>query len=291
MESQKMRRTLLLNIPRNVSRREYAIYTAQCGLVFIGFIWAAGMLVGSLRGDARRTVVALAEVPLWTVGDAAKSQAPVPLIKLEAELVGSNTVALPDEPEVEVVLGTLELTAKTIQRGRETREAVLHRWEHSPDSLWLLDGEERIALDIERDRIPRTKARGGARPERLTDGAGARLSKTVGYRFLEQDWSLPEQWGPVSSAIASVDRSFVSTGSRFVVTGRLEQAAVGAVLIATESSGGSIYAGSLEEIEKASERVGSVLRFGWLPLLAGSVLLLRRVLRIRRDFVRRSNEG
>jgi len=291
MNSQKMRRTILLDLPRNVTSREYAVYSLQWALIFVALAGAAGSLLASLRGDAHRAVDALEQVPAMTVADAGRSADAVPLVRIEAQLGASTTEVLPDDPEVTVVLGSIELIAKTTEAADGSSEAVLHRWEHVPDTLWLVDGDARLELEVDLEQIPRTGARAPRGPERMTDGAGARLSRTVGYRYLDQEWPLPEEWGKVRSASARVERRYVPSGSPFVVVGRLAPGEGGAVLIVDGASGGSVNAGTLEEIRVASEKLGQRLRFAWLPLLMIALWLLRRVLQRRREFVRRSNES
>lgn len=290
MKPQKMRRTVILDIPRNVGRGEYAIYTLQWGLVLVGIAGAAGMLLSSLRGDANRTVEALQAAPLWTVADAAASAEPAPMIRLEATLTADTIVSMPDEPEREVLAGAVEISARTSGGGNGSKEAQLHRWEHIPGTLWMTQGDARVRLDVELDSVPRTEPPSFGRPERLTDGGSARLSKTVGFRYLEQDWPLPEAWGEVRSASSRVERWYIPAGGQFVVTGRLVPGEEGAALVVDSANGGGLYAGTFDEIAASSARLGSRLRYGWLPLLLGAGWLLRRVLRIRGDFVRRSNE-
>lgn len=286
-----MRRTLVLDLPRNVSSREYALYTLQWGLVMVGLVGAVGVAMAAMDGTAHRVVDSLEQVPGWTIADAASQSEPMALIRVEGELVGSGDREMPDEPGALVVLGSIEVVAKTLEGSNGPREAVLHRWEHAPDTLWLADGEARVRLEIEPDRIPRMATPRFGRPDRVSSGAAPRLSRTIGFRYMGQEWSLPEAWGEVRSASARVERGVVPVGSRFVATGRLEPRADGMALVALESTGGQLHAGTLDELRTSSEKKASVLRFAWLPLLLGAAWLLRRVLRIRRDFVRRSNEG
>ncbi len=286
-----MRRTFLLDIPRNVSQREHAIYTLQWGLVLVGFVAAAGTLLASLRGDAYRTVGTLEDTPALTVAEAAVRSEETSLVRLEGTL-GANTSALmPDDASVEVVFGSVELIVKSTEAGEGTKEAVLHRWEQVPESLWLIDDEAKIRLEVAPELIPKIQTSRVGRPERLTDGGSPRLSRTVGYRYFDQDWPLPEEWGAVRSASARVERSYVEAGATFVVTGRLVPGEGSVALVVDEASGGEVHAGTLQEIRESSETLGARLRFAWIPLLLGAVWLLLRVLRIRRDFVRRSNES
>lgn len=289
MKPQAMRRTLLLDIPRNVTSREYALYSLQWALVIFGFVGAAGTLLASLRGAADRPVAALESVPPLSVVDAVGQSGGMALVRIEAVLKASSTAVMPDEPSIEVVLGSLELIAKTSKPGADSKEAVLYSWEHAPESLSLIDGAATLRLELEHGLIPRTKTSKFGRPKRLTDGGAARVSKTVGYRYIDQDWPLPEAWGPVRSASARVERSFVEADSSFVVTGELVPGEGGATLIVDEARGGGVHAGTMEEIRASAKKLGSRLRFAWLPLSLGALWLLRRVLRIRRDFVRRSN--
>lgn len=289
MGHQKMRRTLLLDIPRNVSEREYLVYSFQWALLFMASVGALGMLVSALWGNARRAVEALEAIPSMGVAEAAQVQEPEPSVRLEGVLIGSETAAMPDEPGLEVVLGEIRLVVKTTEGGDEPREAELYRWEQIPETLMLVDGEARVRLEVEGPLVPRTETPRFGRPKRISDGASARISRTIGYRYLDQDFLLPEAWGPVRSASARVERSFVPVGSHFVVTGRLEPAGDGAVLDARPSSGGTIRAGTFEAIRASGERLATLTRFGWLPLLVGAIFLLRRLLRIRGEFVLRSN--
>lgn len=296
MKPQKMRRTLLLDIPRNVSRREYAIYSLQWGLVLFGFAGSAGVLLAAIRGDASRTITALEAIPALTIADAAVRSEGMSLVRLEGTLGANASVVMPDDPAVEVVLGSVDLIVKSTEGGGRSREAVLHRWEQVPDVLWLADGEARILLEVEPDRIPRGLASRVSRPERLTDGASLRLRRTVGYRYFDRDWPLPEEWGPVRSASVRVERSYVEAGAPFVAVGRLVPQKMGldqegAVLLVDQSSGGEVHAGTLQQIRDSSKQLGARMRFAWLPLLLGAIWLLVHVLRIRREFIQRSNEA
>ena len=294
MKPQAMRRTILRDIPRNVTPREYAFYSLQWALVIVGFVGAAGTLLASLRGDAGKAVARLESLPALGVAEAAASSQgaqseALPLVRIEGMLGASRTAAMPDEPSLEVILGSLELIAKSTGSARDPKEAVLHRWDHAPDALTLVDGAATLQLDLELAFVPRTRGPGATRPGRLTDGAAVRLAKTVGYRYLDQDWALPEAWGAVRSASGRVERTYVEVNSPFVVVGELALGPDGPMLTVDPASGGEVHGGTMDEIRESAKKLGSRLRFAWIPLSLGALWLLRRVLRIRRDFVRRSN--
>ena len=287
----KMRYRWFANAPRNVSEREYGWYSLQLLAALLCGLGALIMLVGSLLGLMNRQSDELASLPRMSVAEAANygGDAADPF-KLEGRLTSDTSTAMPDDEQSLVIAGELRVTAGTRDRRARGAEQTLFEWQHTSETIYLADDEQRIPLDVTQEDLPWTETPHFARPKLIYEGEYARTSRPVAVEYAGMQWPLPPEWGEVDSAFADLERRLVPQNQPVVVVARIISTPEGRRLGAPAARAMRILPGSEEEIRRTARRTRGLFAFLWIPLLLTSVLFARRALALRREFVIRSNQ-
>ena len=297
MGRKRMRYQWYQDVPRNVTRQEYQ------GLQFRNFcagglgLSAAMMVVSSVFGLTLQTSRDLAEIENMSIADAISYAGDrIDLIQLEGYLVADNPPTMPDNDAQKVIRGRVKLSARTgADAGADGAESVqkemLFEWEEAADPVFLSDGDRRIPLAFDLAVLPMEADEGDLSPRTIYQGASARISRPVAVEYGDQHYPLPlDTWGDIDSVFTDLDRQVLPQGQSVVVVAGLEATAQGVQLIDPLGDRLQVLMGTEAEIRQQGEQLRVLFLILAIPLGFASFLVGRSALRLRQEFVERSNQ-
>lgn len=288
----KMRRSFWTNRPRHVSKREYNRYSFMVfGTVVTGGLGAM-FLISSVLGITTWQADKLAKLPEMSISEALKYKGePTPPFKISGFLLASDPIAMPDEPELKVLKGELQVSAE-FSGSEVVADEVLYEWRDQVDSVMLSENNtlqtstHTISVNSDLAQLP-VERDFNARAQLQYDGP-SRTARPIAIEYQDQTFPLADLL-TTGSVRPRVLRKYIPNGAKVTLIASVGSGAV-STLVAPRGQKLQILRGSEAEIRKtgASQR----LMFGLTSfvLLGGSYLLGNMAVRMRHSFVVRSNQ-
>ena len=290
--SMKMRRSFWTDRPRHVTRQEYNRYSAMMiGTVASGGLGAI-LLISSVLGMTTWQGNELAELPEMSISEALnhKGEGTSPL-KISGYLLASDPIPMPDEPELKVIKGELQISAK-FRDSAETTNEVLYEWQEQVDGVMLSQdiklqaSTQAISVDVDLAQLPlRTDRR--ARAKLQYDGS-SRTARPIAIEYQDQTFPLADL--PTTRTVTpKVLRQYFPSGEKVTLIASIESGQT-STLVAPPGQELKILRGSETDIRKTGATAR--LMFGLISfvLLGGSYGLGTKTARLRQSFVVRSNQ-
>lgn len=296
MKPQRMKYQWFQDVPRNVTRREYGGYQLRVfGAVILGML-SVTSAIASVFGLTLQTSQELAEVESLSVVDAIAFEGDrIDLVKLEGFLVTDSAPVMPDEETRNVIRGRLKLVARGgSDSGTEDSsgplQETLWEWNASAAPVFLSDKNHQIPLAFELGILPMKDESLGRSPNIIRDGTSARTSRPVAIEYNNQRFPLkPEIWGGQDSVFTDLEREVLPYGASVVIVAGLESTPEGHQLVDPLGDRLQVWMGTETEIRKQGEKARMMAGLWSIPLGVGSFFLGRAAMRLRQEFVERSN--
>lgn len=288
----KMRRSFWTDRPRHVSKQEYNRYSFMVfGTVVTGGLGAM-FLIGSVLGITTWQADKLTKLPEKSISEVLNYRGdPTPPFKISGFLWASDPIVMPDDPELKVLKGELQVSAE-FSGSEVVADEVLYEWQDQVDSVVLsadntlqastqtiLVNSDLAQLPVERDF--------NARAQLQYDGP-SRTARPIAIEYQDQTFPLADL--PATRSVKPrVLRQYIPNGAKVTLIASVGSGPV-SQLVAPHGQKLQILRGSEAEIRKtgASQR----LMFGLISfvLLGSSYFLGNMTARIRHSFVVRSNQ-
>ncbi|MDJ0707547.1 MAG: hypothetical protein QNJ46_30090 [Leptolyngbyaceae cyanobacterium MO_188.B28] len=297
MGQKRMRYQWFQDVPRNVTRREYGqLQFRNFCAVGLG-LGAAMMLISSVFGLTLQTSRTLAEIDDMSIKAAIAHEGDrIDLVQLEGYLVADNPPTMPDNDAQKVIRGQVKLSARTGENsGADGAESIqketLFEWEESADTVFLSDGDRRILLAFDLAVLPMESDLGDLSPRTIRQGESARTRRPVAVEYGDEHYPLPlDRWGDIDSVFTDFERQVLPHGQSVVVTAGLETTAQGVQLIDPLGDRLQVLIGAEADIRQQGERLRVMFLILAFPFGFASFLVGRSALRLRQEFVERSNQ-
>ena len=297
MGQKRMRYQWFQDVPRNVTRREYEqLQLRSFGAVGLGLA-AAMMFVSSVFGLTLQTSRNLAEIGDMSIEAAIAHKGDrIELVQLEGYLVADNPPTMPDNDAQKVIRGRVKLSARTdADSGADGTESVkketLFEWEDAADTVFLSDGERRIPLAFDLAVLPMKDDLGDLSPRTIRQGESARTRRPVAVEYGDEHYPLPlDRWGDIDSVFTDFERQVLPHGQSVVIAAGLEATAQGVQLTDPLGERLQVLIGTEADIRRQGERLRVLFLLLSIPLGFACFLVGRSALRLRQEFVERSNQ-
>ena len=305
MSKQRMRYRWWSALPRNVSQQEFdRLGLLNGGAVATGFLSVICLLFGVL-GTPLRTSQELADMEAMSVAEAASyGGEPVDLVKLEGFLLADDASVMPDDDSLEVIQGEIQIVARATGRSEsettsETTEdsdavrEVLYEWSAEAESVYLSDGDERIALGFNLAKLPTPAAPVplDQEPEVEKTGDGPRTQRPAAVVYADQVFPLEgDRWGTGYVAV-DLERRALPQGQAALVVAGLEPGPEGNQLVDPLGNSLQVFLATEAELQENNRQSRRMLLVLWIPFAIASVLLIRSARRYYRELVEISNQA
>lgn len=288
----KMRRSFWTDRPRHVTRLEYNRYSAMMvGTVASGGLGAM-LLINSVLGMTTWQGNELAELPEISISEALNHQGDrTSPLKISGYLLASNPLSMPDEPELKVIKGELQISAK-FRDTEETTHEVLYEWQEQVDGVMLSQDNrlqsstQTISVDVDWAQLPlRTDRR--ARAKLQYDGS-SRTARPIAIEYQDQTFPLADL--PATRTVTPrVLRQYFPSGDKVTLIASIESGPT-IRLVAPAGQELKILRGSETDIRKTGATARLMFGLTSFVLLGGSYWLGTKTVRLRHSFVVRSNQ-
>ncbi|KAI9130598.1 hypothetical protein ON05_022720 [Acaryochloris sp. CCMEE 5410] len=288
----KMRRSFWTDRPRQVSKQAYNRYSFMVfGTVVTGGLGAM-LLISSVLGMTTWQGNELAELPEMSISDALnhKGEGASPF-KISGYLLASNPISMPDEPELKVIKGELQISAKFRDSGETTHE-MLYEWQEQVDGVMLSQvnrlqaSNQAISVDVDLAQLSlRTDRR--ARAKLQYDGS-SRTSRPIAIEYQDQTFPLADL--PTTRTVTpKVLRQYFPSGEKVTLIASIESGQT-SKLVAPSGQELKILRGSESDIRKTGATARLMFGLTSFVLLGVSYGLGTKTARLRQSFVVRSNQ-
>lgn len=296
MGQKRMRYRWLRDIPRNVTRRECErLQLLNFLSIGLGSV-AALMAIGGISGLTLQTSRELAEIDAMSVEEAlAYGRDRIELIQLEGYLVTDKPLVMPDDEAQKVIRGRVKLVARadTDSGTSESpvRQETLFEWDETAESVFLSDGDRQIPLIFDLAVLPMEDDSFGFSPRTIQEGESSRTSYPVAIEYGDNVYPLPlERWGEVDTVFKDFERETLPYGQSVVVVASLETTADGNRLIDPLGERLQVLMGTEETIRQEGQQARVMFLLLPIPLGVASFMLGKSALKLRQEFVERSNQ-
>ncbi|WP_236618882.1 hypothetical protein [Acaryochloris sp. CCMEE 5410] len=287
-----MRRSFWTDRPRQVSKQAYNRYSFMVfGTVVTGGLGAM-LLISSVLGMTTWQGNELAELPEMSISDALnhKGEGASPF-KISGYLLASNPISMPDEPELKVIKGELQISAKFRDSGETTHE-MLYEWQEQVDGVMLSQvnrlqaSNQAISVDVDLAQLSlRTDRR--ARAKLQYDGS-SRTSRPIAIEYQDQTFPLADL--PTTRTVTpKVLRQYFPSGEKVTLIASIESGQT-SKLVAPSGQELKILRGSESDIRKTGATARLMFGLTSFVLLGVSYGLGTKTARLRQSFVVRSNQ-
>ncbi|ABW25677.1 hypothetical protein AM1_0628 [Acaryochloris marina MBIC11017] len=288
----KMRRSFWTDRPRHVSKQEYNRYSFMVfGTVVTGGLGAM-LLISSVLGMTTWQGNELAELPEMSISEALnhKGKGASPF-KISGYLLASDPISMPDEPELKVLKGELQISAKFRDSGETTHE-MLFEWQEQVDGVMLSQANrlqtstQAISVDVDLAQLPlRTDRRARAR---LQYDGSSRTSRPIAIEYQDQTFPLADL--PTTRTVTpKVLRQYFPSGEKVTLIASIESGQT-SKLVAPLGQELKILRGSESDIRKTGATARLMFGLTSFVLLGVSYGLGTKAARLRHSFVVRSNQ-
>ncbi|WP_238549151.1 hypothetical protein [Acaryochloris marina] len=287
-----MRRSFWTDRPRHVSKQEYNRYSFMVfGTVVTGGLGAM-LLISSVLGMTTWQGNELAELPEMSISEALnhKGKGASPF-KISGYLLASDPISMPDEPELKVLKGELQISAKFRDSGETTHE-MLFEWQEQVDGVMLSQANrlqtstQAISVDVDLAQLPlRTDRRARAR---LQYDGSSRTSRPIAIEYQDQTFPLADL--PTTRTVTpKVLRQYFPSGEKVTLIASIESGQT-SKLVAPLGQELKILRGSESDIRKTGATARLMFGLTSFVLLGVSYGLGTKAARLRHSFVVRSNQ-
>lgn len=286
-----MRYRFIMDMPRNVSRKEYERYQLFfLGTAITGF-FTLGILFMVLTNQTARPTKQLAQIESLSIADAT-ANSDVEIAKLEGFLVTDEPLAMPDDEAQRVLRGEIRLSARSgSESDEETVRETLYEWEEAADAVYLTDGDTRLPLAFELAVLPLPEATAEPTPQVQRTDESSRFSRPVAVTYAEMTFPLsPALWEDADNAFVDLERRALLHGQSAVVVAGVETTETGARLVDPLGNRLQVHLGTEEEIRERGVQTRRLFSILVIPLGLAFVVLGRHTYKMRQDFVERSNQ-
>lgn len=285
----QMRYQWFQNVPRHVTRQEYRRLQGLsfCSLILgvstvaMAFATVSGLTLQSSRQLAQIEAISIAAATDHT----GELLAPV---KLQGFLVTEDAPTMPDQPDLRVIRGVLQLTAKLETETDEPVVETLWAWEDSAETVFLSDGTEQIPLGFDLAVLPMTAQDIDESARVVRQGESARTKRPVAVEYGGQTLPLPE--ADIDSIITEVERQVLPHGQEVVVVAGLESGPQGSQLVDPLGNRLKVLIGSEAEIRRQGQRLRMLYGLLVVPMGVACWAVTGSARRLRQEFVERSNQ-
>lgn len=275
--------------PKNVSRQTYERFSfvqfgtvATGGLAAICFISAFMSLIGlGLGNDPFKNLESL------SVSEALEYQGDRAAFKLSGRLIADPPVVMPDDANLNVLVGEVRLTVQ--DRDNELEPVTLLDWEAQADPIFLEQGSDRIPFQLDLSILPREEDRFADR-DLIYQGDNARTRTLAAVDYNNQRYPLPPAYLQLSETPSvKVTRQYFIQGQSVVVVAGIENQGDGPKLVPPLGQKAQLWVGTEDEI--ATRRITTIP----LLMLVGTVgavscfFLSQKYLQMRQEIVAKSN--
>lgn len=288
----KMRRSFWTDRPRHVTRQAYNRYSAMMmGTIASGGLGAM-LLVSSVLGMTTWQGNELAELPEMSISEALNYAGErTPPLKISGYLLASDPIPMPDEPDLKVIIGEIQVSAK-FRDIEETRSEVLYEWQEQVDGVMLSQDTElqsstqTIPVDVDVAQLP-LKTDRTARAKLQYEGS-SRTARPIAIEYQDQSFPLADL--PTTRTVTpNVLRQYYPSGEKVTLIARIESGQTNK-LVAPPGQELKILRGSETDIRKTGATARLMFGLTSFVLLGGSYWLGKKTARLRHSFVVRSNQ-
>lgn len=288
----KMRRSFWTDRPRHVSKQAYNRYSFMVmGTVASGGLGAM-LLISSVLGMTTWQANELAKLPEMSISEALKHQGDrTPPFKISGFLMASDPVAMPDQPELKVLKGELQVSAQ-FRDSEATTNEVLYEWQEQANAVVLSTdarlqpSTQTISVDLDLAQLPLQTDR-SARAKLQYDGS-SRTARPIAIAYQDQTFPLADL--PATRSVTpEVLRQYFPNGEKVTLVASAVSGQTNK-LVAPPSQELQILRGSEAEIRQTGATLRLMFGLTSFVLLGGSYWLGTKTARLRQSFVVRSNQ-
>ena len=271
--------------PRNVSRKEYERYNfVQFGMIATGGLSVLCCMVGFMN------LLTLGskpwgDTPSISVADALSGKGDRKPHLLQGRLISDPPSVLPDDPNLTVVAGTIQLTVS--EDGVEP--ATLWKWQSDNANLFLEQDQTRIPFKFDPAILQMTEDR-FTRPEYIYDGESIRLRKLIAVEYNGDRYPLPEAYLNLPDRpTVKLNRRYFINGQNVVLVAGIDTENGEPTLVPPFGKQAQLWVGTPDEV--AAQKIQAI---PMMMVFAGGCaiacyLLSKKYVLMREEIIRKSN--